>query len=150
MQWSIGVFVDMLLSLRACFFHILIQPWSPTFQLQMFLFLQHLSKPLDKCGSSFSLPLGMPLMTRMPVPLATGLLRLSQRDPCHTKARVRLSHSFNAKTQSEAVRKTLRQNKEYFCSCPSPPPATPNTATAPRSCCRASLKATNAFVLEIH
>ncbi len=112
----------MLISSRACFFHILIQPWSPTFQLQMFLFHQHLSKPLDKRGSSFSLPLGMPLITRMPAPLATGLLRLSQRDPCHTKARVRLSHSFNAKTQSEAVRKTLRRNKEYFCSCPSPPP----------------------------
>lgn len=33
---------------------------------------------------------------------------------------------------------------------PVPPPATTNMATAPRSCCRASLKATYAFVLEIH
>lgn len=141
----------MLISLRAYFVHILIQLWSPTFQFQMFFFLQHLSKPLDKCGSSFSLPHGMPLITHTPVPLATGLPRLSQRDPCQNKGRVRLSHPFNAKTQSEAVRKTLRQNKEYFCSCPSsPPPATTNTATAPRSCCRASLKATYAFVLEIH
>lgn len=105
-------------------FHILIELRSPKFQLQMFFFppASRLVKPLDKNVAPvfFPLPLGdAPNNPHAPFP------RLSQRDPCHNKAGVRLARSFNAKTQSEAVRNTSRKNKEYFCSrspSPAPPP----------------------------
>lgn len=60
----------MLISLRACSFQNLIKLWSPKFKMQMLFFppASRLVKPLDKCGSSFSLLLGRPLITYMPVP----------------------------------------------------------------------------------
>lgn len=89
------------------------------FNCKCFFFLLHLH--LWGLQTNVAPVFSSPWDASMPILLAAGFPRLLQRDPCHNKARGRLSLSFNAKTQSECVKNTLRLNKEYFCSCPFPP-----------------------------